>query len=57
MLFTAFATSTTVNAATHPEMMVKQAAQTVAVKANDGVKIVVAGRERNRRVEMKLPKR
>ncbi|EAV40689.1 hypothetical protein SIAM614_00792 [Stappia aggregata IAM 12614] len=55
MLFTAFAVSTTVNAATHPEMQVKPTAQTASVKANDDAKIVVAGRE-DRRVDTKSPK-
>ena len=64
MLFTAFATSTTVNAATHPEIQDKQAAHTVSAKATEGAEIVVARKKNccrnnggNRRVQIKRPKR
>ncbi|PVB59778.1 hypothetical protein [Labrenzia sp. 011] len=53
MLFAAFAAASTVNAATHSQMQVKPAAQTVSAKATEGARIVVAGRTQNRRVEIR----
>lgn len=53
LLFSALAASSTVNAAAHLDMQVSPIAQADSVNATESAKIVVAGRERNRRVELR----